>query len=902
MLHEHDRVAAARQVVEHLDETLHIGPVQPDRGLVEHVQRRAGALLGELARDLEPLRLAAGQLVRGLPQTQVAEPHLAQHVQRTDEARLLVEVLERRVHGHVERLADVHAAHAHVEHLGLEARARADLARHHEVGEEVHLDRHPAGALAVLAPATGGIERERAILEAARHRRGLPRERLAQRGVGAHVGDRATARGAADGRLVDEHDALHGLEPLHRAMRADRLLLAPLVPLERGAIQDVLDEAALARTRHAGHRGEPTEREARRDALEVVLRGALDRHEARRRSGDRGARDPARATQIGRGHRLGRVGDPRGRPSVEQLPAMLPRPGPEIGEVLGRGDHERVMLDHDQRVRARGELVQDADEALGVARMQSGRRLVEHVERVGEVGAERVGQFDPLRLPARERARQAVERQIAEVHAQQEREPRAQFGQRDPGHRLLRRREREAFQERRGLAHRQGAQRGDVLAADAHAQRLGAQARARAFAAAPRHLIALHDEAVRGLVCLLLQALEERDHAAELLVPLEQDLAMLRVERVPRFIEIETQLVGEFGDLGERHRAPRTGPRCQRALAQALATVRHDELGREREHVAEALAPCADAERAVEREQARFGTHRGATAVRALPALAAGLGLGVADHQLQTALAATERLLARLDESLALVGRPAHAIHHDVDLLRALAQLRDRIERDGLPADPRTRVARAQQMAGLLVPRQPARQHDRRQHEHDRVQRPGLRLPRDGPRRIRDHWTVAVTAVHRPEAGVEQPEVIVDLGGGADGRTGAAGGRALLDAHRRGQAGDRVHLGARQPIEELLRVGAHRLDVATLPLGIEGVERERGLARTRDAGHHRERTTRQVEVHAAQVVLAGASDADRGDGLGRGHGGGGVPRETAGLRDAARLGGDHPVRSHAAAD
>jgi hypothetical protein len=46
--------------------------------------------------------------------------------------------------------------------------------------------------------------------------------------------------------------------------------------------------------------------------------------------------------------------------------------------------------------------------------MQADGRLVEHVERVGQVRAERVRQRDALRLAAGQRARLPVQREVAE--------------------------------------------------------------------------------------------------------------------------------------------------------------------------------------------------------------------------------------------------------------------------------------------------------------------------------------------------------------------------------------------------------------------------------------------------------------------------------------------------------
>src|SRR5262245_30943328 len=195
--------------------------MEADRGLVEQIERRPTALLSQLARDLEPLRLAARELVGGLAEPQIAEPHAAQDLKLAGEARLAPEMEERLVGGEVQRLADVDAAIAHVEHLAAKARAAAGLAGHQQVGEEVHLHRHPAGALALLAPTPGRVEGERALLEAARQRAALVRVDLAERRVRPEVGDRTGARRLADRRLVDEHHPLETLEPAHRTMRSD---------------------------------------------------------------------------------------------------------------------------------------------------------------------------------------------------------------------------------------------------------------------------------------------------------------------------------------------------------------------------------------------------------------------------------------------------------------------------------------------------------------------------------------------------------------------------------------------------------------------------------------------------------------------------------------------------------
>ena len=66
-------------------------------------------------------------------------------------------------------------------------------------------------------------------------------------------------------------------------------------------------------------------------------------------------------------------------------------------------------------------------------------------------------------------------------------------------------------------------------------------------------------------------------------------------------------------------------------------------------------------------------------------------------------------------------------------------------------------------------------------------------------------------------------------------------------------------------LQELARVGATAtLDVAPLPLGIDGVEGEARLARSRQAGDDRQALARDVDVDPLEVVLARAADGNMG--------------------------------------
>ena len=150
---------------------------------------------------------------------------------------------------------------------------------------------------------------------------------------------------------------------------------------------------------------------------------------------------------------------------------------------------------------------------------------------------------------------------------------------------------------------------------------------------------------------------------------------------------------------------------------------------------------------------------------------------------------------------------------------------------------------------------------------------------------------VVVGAEGRAGAGVEQAQVVVDLGDGADGGARVVAGGLLLDADGRRQALDHVDVGLVHQLQELPRVGRQALDVAPLAFGIQRVEGQAGLARARQPGDDHQRLARDVQVDVLQVVGARAADADGGC-VGRQGGGHGLGRGqptiiSAGARRAA---------------
>ena len=98
----------------------------------------------------------------------------------------------------------------------------------------------------------------------------------------------------------------------------------------------------------------------------------------------------------------------------DDLAAELARARAEVDHVVRAPDRVLVVLDHDERVALRLELLEHVEQDAVVAVVQADRRLVEDVAHAAQVGAELRREPDALRLAARERRRGAVEREVAE--------------------------------------------------------------------------------------------------------------------------------------------------------------------------------------------------------------------------------------------------------------------------------------------------------------------------------------------------------------------------------------------------------------------------------------------------------------------------------------------------------
>ena len=114
------------------------------------------------------------------------------------------------------------------------------------------------------------------------------------------------------------------------------------------------------------------------------------------------------------------------------------------------------------------------------------------------------------------------------------------------------------------------------------------------------------------------------------------------------------------------------------------------------------------------------------------------------------------------------------------------------------------------------------------------------------------------------DAGVEEFQVFVDLGAGAHGGARVVRVHLLFDGDGGREARDALHIRLVESAHELPCIRTQALHIAALAFGIQGVERQGRLARSRQAGDDHQLVLRNLQTDAFQVVDLRVADGDIG--------------------------------------
>ena len=539
------------------------------------------------------------------------------------------------------------------------------------------------------------------------------------------------------------------------------------------------------------------------------------------------------------------------------------------------------MLDHQHRVAEVAQPLERVEQALIVALMKSDRWLIEDVQHADQARSDLRREPDALALAARQRARGALQREVIEAHVGEEFQALVHFLEDQARDFLFLRAQLGRLEKRERLLDRHRGDFGNRFVVEANEQALLLQARAAACRTRPHIHERAEPFAHRFRFGFLVALVEPLQHALEgtrvaVAMPMalvgefdflvagtfEDLLAHLGRNRLPLLVEGEAVVRGERFE--DRQDVVHRRPRRDRAIGDAQLVVLNHQFRIEVHDRSDARAFRARAVRAVEGKHARRDFRIRNSAIDAREALAeidSLLFRAVQPLDFEQVLSVLERDFERIGQPLLDAAANREPVHHHLDgVALILVERRLFAELVKLAVDFRAHESRAAHIRQLLAILALAIAHDRREDVNPRALGELHDLVDDLLHALLGDFSPAVVTERVADAREQQPQVVVNLGDGADGRARIARGGFLLDRNRRRQPLDRIDVGLFHLLEELARIRRERLDVAALPLGIDGVEGERRFSRTRQPGDHDQAIARNFEIDVLEVVLARAAN------------------------------------------
>ena len=110
------------------------------------------------------------------------------------------------------------------------------------------------------------------------------------------------------------------------------------------------------------------------------------------------------------------------------------------------------------------------------------------------------------------------------------------------------------------------------------------------------------------------------------------------------------------------------------------------------------------------------------------------------------------------------------------------------------------------------------------------------------------------------DACVEQTQIFIDFGRGTHGRARVAAVHLLFDGDGRRNPLDIVAFRFAHTAQELAGVSRKAFHIAALSLGIQRVEGQGRLARTRQSGNDNQLFARDIQINVLQIIDPGPFD------------------------------------------
>src|SRR6185369_3200106 len=338
------------------------------------------------------LCLAARECRRGLSKSQITQTDFFQNAQLLGDLRSLGEEFQRFFDRKVQGLVNILSFVTNVEHLRFVACAFALLTDQLYVRKELHLDRDRTVPLTILTASTGNIEREMSGSEAAFLGFGKRRVQIANAVESLDIGNWIRSRRSTNRRLIYQNNLVNvvvslNLLPEGSARRSSQRLL---LRNRQRLVQDVVQKCGLSRAGNSGDRDQHAERNFNVDVFQVVSSCADNPHSLFPRFAPRLRHlDSQFVRQISPGERSRSLLDLLIGARGNYTAAIFPGARAEIENSVRRPHDVWIMFHHKDRVAQVAQSLENFDQAMRVAAVQSDRGFIQNIERSHEPRTQR---------------------------------------------------------------------------------------------------------------------------------------------------------------------------------------------------------------------------------------------------------------------------------------------------------------------------------------------------------------------------------------------------------------------------------------------------------------------------------------------------------------------------------
>ena len=163
MLYHDNGVAAVYQTLQHLQEFVDVRGMQTGGGFVQNVHGTAGSFFGQFRRQFDALGFPSAQGGSRLSQTDVTQAHIFQHLQFVFNPLLVLKIVQRFGHGHIQHLGDIFSFVVNFQRVPVVTGAVTNFAGYVHIRQEIHFNFINAVALAGFTASAFHVKAETSL-------------------------------------------------------------------------------------------------------------------------------------------------------------------------------------------------------------------------------------------------------------------------------------------------------------------------------------------------------------------------------------------------------------------------------------------------------------------------------------------------------------------------------------------------------------------------------------------------------------------------------------------------------------------------------------------------------------------------------------------------------------------